>query len=509
NFEVIVIDNASTDSTKEWFEKEKYQFPNLTYISLDENIGFGPAVNIGFRNSKGKYLVVLNNDTLVSPQWLSNLLEFMGEDPSIGIISPVTNYVGEGLQIDEDAINMSSRLDFITDYATKISMRKELIYEPNRLVFFCVVIRRDLIDLIGYLDENYIKGNFEDDDYCMRARLAGYKLAIAKNSFVYHKGSITFKINQISHTQYMQTNREKFFLKVGRLSTSFYPTKYSNNKKGELSVIVRTKDRPVLLKNALNSLANQTYRGFEVVLVNDGGVDVKDLVEKFSDFFPIKYFMHDTPKGRTAAINTGLTNARGKWIAYLDDDDILYPWHFESLLSVHDLSQYNVIYGDYNRALFLDQTCGSPLKLMGVPPWEFNKNEFLIGNYIPIHSYIHLKECIDSIGFWNESLNRLEDYEFLLRLASLGNFRHVKKVIAEYRVYLDVDNSITGDGRSEYLNSLEYIYNLYPVSDESIRTARETAIQALRDQIHKIQEITNRCEGIEARYEIMKIVFGF
>ena len=509
NFEVVVIDNASTDSTKEWFEKEKYQFPNLTYISLDENIGFGPAVNIGFRNSKGRYLVVLNNDTLVSPHWLSNLLEFMGEDPSIGIISPVTNYVGEGPQIDEDAINMSSRLDFIADYALKISMRKELIYEPNRLVFFCVVIRRDLIDLIGYLDENYIKGNFEDDDYCMRARLAGYKLAIAKNSFVYHKGSITFKINQISHTQYMQANREKFFLKAGRLSTSFYLTKYSNNKKGELSVIVRTKDRPVLLKNALNSLANQTYRGFEVVLVNDGGVDVKDLVEKFSDFFPIKYIIHKTPKGRTAAINTGLTNATGKWIAYLDDDDILYPWHFESLLSVHDLSHYHVIYGDYNRALFLDQTGRTPLKLIGVPPWEFNRNELLIGNYIPIHSYIHLKECIDSIGFWDESLNRLEDYEFLVRLASFGNFRHVKKVVAEYRIYLDADNSITGRGRSEYLNSLEYIYNRYPLSDEKIRKARETAIQALRDQIQKIQEIQNRLGGIEACYEIMKIVFGF
>lgn len=512
NFEIIMIDNASTDGTSKWLAAQQTAHPNLKLFRMDHNIGFGPAVNIGLQHSKGKFLVILNNDTLLAPSWLDNLLSVVEKDPSVGIVSPVTNYVGEGPQIDSSAQNLSADPVAIAQHAKSVSERMDVFYEPNRLVFFCVLIRRELVDLIGYLDEGYEKGNFEDDDYCLRTRMAGYRLAIARNALVYHHGTATFKSNRISHNQWMEINRGRFYRKAGRIATSSRPWMPTLSKR-KVSVIVRTKDRPLLLRKALTSLANQTFRDFEVVLINDGGEDVSSIVASFETHFPITYVHHIKSKGRTTAINAGLKNANGKWIAYLDDDDILYPWHFEALLQAAEINSAKVVYSDYNRALIAVSDAIFPIRLIGIPPFEYSRSELLINNYIPIHSYLHLRDCIDETGAWNESLDRLEDYEFLLRLSAICDFQHVKKVTCEYRYYLDIDSSITSNGRKEYQTALQKIYEAFPVKDVGLLYARQESMEGLNWQIQKIDEITKgsttKNDDIgNIRREIIRMVVG-
>jgi glycosyltransferase involved in cell wall biosynthesis len=507
--EIIVINNASTDGTREWLENEKSTHPNLDVITVDQNLGFGPAVNIGIKHSKGKFLVILNNDTIVSPGWLSKLIKFLDEDPAIGIISPVTNYVGEGPQIDQEARNLPASWDLIVKYSNSISNRLELFYEPNRLVFFCVVIRRELIDQIGDLDVGFENGNFEDDDYCLRARYAGFTLAIARNAFVYHRGSVTFNLNQISHTQWMENNRIRFYTKTGRISTSLRPSNQIVSKQRPItvSVIVRTKDRPNLLKNALTSLANQTFNKFEVILVNDGGEDVSFLIDEFNPYFSINYLCHKHSQGRTSAINTGLGIAKGKWIGYLDDDDILYPWHFEALMQATDNSS-KVIFSDHNKALFECSDDLFPIRLVGAPIWNYNRQELLVQNFIPVHSYIHMHKCIDQIGLWNENLDRLEDYEFLIRLSNLSDFHHVRKVTCEYRYYWDVHSSITTVGRKEYLSALRKIYAQHEVKEQNLILSRQQIVEGLKNQIQQIEEILSKTSGMEAQKEIFRVITG-
>ena len=112
-----------------------------------------------------------------------------------------------------------------------------------------------------------------------------------------------------------------------------------------VSVIVRTKDRPTLLREALESLANQTYPYLEVVVVNDGGEDVYKIVSEFEEKFShLKYIVHETNRGRAVAANTGLAAAEGEWIGFLDDDDLLLPRAIETLLNAAD-DQYILIYG--------------------------------------------------------------------------------------------------------------------------------------------------------------------
>jgi GT2 family glycosyltransferase len=519
NFEVIVVDNASQDGTFEWLDEERNQHFNLKVFRMDKNIGFGLAVNIGLQHSKGKFLVILNNDTLVAPNWLDNLLSAIERDPSIGIVSPVTNYVGEGPQIDTSAQNLPAVPVAIAQYARSISECSDLFYEPNRLVFFCVLIRRELVDLIGYLDEGYVKGNFEDDDYCLRARMMGYRLAIVRNSFVYHHGTATFKLNRISHEKWMEANRGRFYQKAGTIATSLrpwitsLPNREAPNREALVSVIVRTKDRQKLLKRALASLANQTWKDFNVVLINDGGRDVSSLIGSFQKYFPITYINHDVSRGRTAAINAGLKCAQGKYIAYLDDDDILYPWHFEVLMQAIEMSGAKVAYCNYNRALFADTDSLFPIQLVGVPPWEYNRNELLVQNHLPIHTYVHLRECIQKTGLWNENLDRLEDYYFLLQLSAFFDFYHVKKVTCEYRYYIDSENSITARGRHKYLTAIQKIYKQFPVTESRLLHARQLVIHGLQNQVEEIERIIRNTKSatiddFDIQREIIRVVVG-
>jgi GT2 family glycosyltransferase len=513
DFEVIVIDNASNDGSFEWLKGKKKKLPNLTVGRMSENIGFGPAVNIGLQRSKGEFVVILNNDTLVAPGWLENLLAVMKDDPSVGIVSPVTNYVGHGPQIENQAQDLPAEPTVIAQYAKKISGRSGVYYEPNRLVFFCVLVRRELIDLIGYLDEGYEKGNFEDDDYCLRARMAGYRLAIARNAFVYHHGTATFKLNRISHDHLMEVNRVRFYEKAGRIATSF--RQWGTNPSDvevKVSVILRTKDRPQLLRRALASLANQTRRDFEVVLVNDGGEDVSNLVHSFTPYFPITYVYHERSKGRTAAVNAGLQLAKGPWIGYLDDDDILYPWHFEALLQGAGQSNLSVVYGDSNRALFNSIDDLTPMRLVGTPSWDYNCQELLILNYLPNLSYIHTRELLNKVGPWREELDRLEDFEFLLRLSALSDFCHVNKVTCEYRFYLDSENSIFLS-REAYWKALQVVYDLHPVTDEKSLQERQLVYDGLQSQSFQINDLIKDMQASNAdllavRRDIIRLTTG-
>ncbi|MHB8192965.1 MAG: glycosyltransferase [Bellilinea sp.] len=511
NFEVLVIDNASEDETAEWLSDEVKKNPLLKHVRLPENIGFGPAVNIGLRSLNSKYLVMLNNDTLVSPGWLSNLIHVLENDSTIGIVSPVTNYVGEGQQIDERAVYLPADQNLINDYAIKIADLKDVLFEPNRLVFFCVMLRKELTDIVGYLDEGYQKGNFEDDDYCMRVRMAGYKLAIAKNALVYHHGSATFKINEISHSSFMESNRARFYEKAGRIAVSKRPWVLSTSKP-VVSVIMRTKNRPLRLEKALRSLANQTFNQFEVILVNDGGEDVENVISPYRKVFQITYINHESSKGRTAAINSGISNVNGPWIAYLDDDDILYPWHFESLMQKANEGDVRFLYSNYNKSLFQGPDDNHPIWIVGAPVWEYKHNDLLITNYLPIHTYIHKTDLVHEIGFWDEELERLEDYDFLLRASEVCAFNHVNKVTCEYRFYLDSTNSVY-DGKGKYLSALEKIYPKHPVTDPEIIMGRENVIQGLRDQSKMIDELMRKVgEGqtdkLQANREIIKIATG-
>jgi len=485
SFEVIVVDNNSTDNTKRILSEEQNNRNDFSFYSLDQNYGFSGGVNYGFTKAKGKYFIILNNDTLVTPGWIDRLIEAFEHDKLIGIVSPVTNYVGEGPQVDPEATDISPTE--VDAYSSKI-VDRGIVYESHRLVFFCVALKRELVDLIGLMDTGYIKGNFEDDDYCLRAILAGFKLAIAQNAFVYHFGSMTFKKNRIIHDDYMDKNRMRFYPKVQRLSVTLKPTKQLTDKV-KISTVVRTKNRPILLKRALTSLSNQTYKDFEVVLVNDGGDDIPEIINQFSNYFPIRYIHNEKSQGRTPALNIGVAESKGLWVTFLDDDDIVYPWHLDMLYSKAVLEQdCRLLYSNYNRSIFRKVSDEYAFLTQSIDPWSYDKNELLIRNRIPIHTWLVYRSAFNEVGWFDESMSMLEDFEFLIRMSGVTDFFHVNRVSCEYRYYLDGINSMINQ-RPKTFEALLSIYSKHPVTDYEIEENRVLELGALERQINTVEKI--------------------
>lgn len=183
-YEIIVVDNASTDGTAEWCLGEK-----LKLVSLARNAGFPAACNQGLRLSVGETLVLLNNDTAVTPRWLDNLTAALYSAPEVGIVGPVTNYVSGPQRVDVRFGNLGEfqALAEANNGSDASRWRNTL-----RLVGYCLVFRRSLMDSIGLLDERFTPGHYEDDDYCYRARLQGYRLLICQDALIYHEGSASF-----------------------------------------------------------------------------------------------------------------------------------------------------------------------------------------------------------------------------------------------------------------------------------------------------------------------------
>ncbi|HLC40447.1 MAG TPA: glycosyltransferase, partial [Methylomirabilota bacterium] len=186
SYELVLVDNGSTDGTLDYFRS----IPGAKVVANGTNLGFAAGNNRGIQAAAGDYVVLLNNDTIVTPQWLDGLIACAEEDPSIGIVGPMSNCVSGPQQVADASYADLTALDDYTRVFRERHRGKRLPFD--RIVGFCMMIRREVIDRIGLLDERFGIGNFEDDDYCLRAKQAGFRLVIAADVFIHHFGSRTF-----------------------------------------------------------------------------------------------------------------------------------------------------------------------------------------------------------------------------------------------------------------------------------------------------------------------------
>ena len=189
HLEIIVVDNASTDGTREFLSKWADAAHNHKLILNDDNRGFAVANNQGLSVACGEYLVLLNNDTYVTPGWVRTLVKHLKRDKSIGLIGPVTNNIGNEARININYGNMSEMLRASTRYTRKHVGK---IFPLRTAAFFCVMMPRNVYDRVGPLDEAFGRGFFEDDDYCRRIEQIGLRIVCAEDVFVHHHLSASF-----------------------------------------------------------------------------------------------------------------------------------------------------------------------------------------------------------------------------------------------------------------------------------------------------------------------------
>jgi GT2 family glycosyltransferase len=217
DYEIIIVDNGSGPETVEWLRT----LHDVRVIYNAENRGYAGGNNQALAAARGEYVVLLNNDVIVTEGWLDDLLGAFERIPGLGISAPRSNRIA-GDQIVADA----AYSDVPEMHAFARRRRAEFRaqgYLTDRAIGLCLCLDRRMIEEIGGLDERYGAGNFEDDDFCLRARAAGYRIWVCNDVFIHHFGSQTFAANKIDWSATMRGNWSKFAQKWG------YPPEYPDH----------------------------------------------------------------------------------------------------------------------------------------------------------------------------------------------------------------------------------------------------------------------------------------
>lgn len=213
NYELIVVDNGSTDGSAADIRLLASRYRHLRVIENEQNLGFGPGNNQGLAIARGELLVLLNSDTIVPPGWLSRLARHLG-DPRLGQIGAATNRAGNEAQVEAPYSTYGEFLAFARARAATHDGVRHAIRMP---LMFCIAWRRDVLDAVGPLDERYETGMFEDEDYALRVKAAGYETAWAADAFVHHAYHATIGklLPSGDYLALFRRNQERFEQKWG------------------------------------------------------------------------------------------------------------------------------------------------------------------------------------------------------------------------------------------------------------------------------------------------------
>ena len=211
-----------------------------------------------------------------------------------------------------------------------------------------------------------------------------------------------------------------------------------------VTVIVRTMNRPELLKEALESLASNTYGRTEVLVVNDGGAS-----PELPDDFPHSLRCLELPErqGRAAAANAGIHAAESDFVAFLDDDDLAEPEHLTTLATLASGQGVRVAYTDAAVGVYhLDGRKGWRCVERRLPySRDFDPDLLLFDNYIPFNTLLIERALLLDVGELDTSFPFFEDWDLLIRLAAKTPFHHLSQVTCEYRQFRGGGHHVLGD----------------------------------------------------------------
>lgn len=201
-FEIVVVDNGSTDQTAAVADRA-----GARVVRLTENRGFAGGVNAGLRAARGRIVVVLNNDTMPAPHMLRHLLDALDAHPDIAAVGPTSNAVKgpARLAIGDRGATAAGRIDIERELAGVPALQ-----DVPTLSGLCIAMRRDRWRSAAGFDERFGAGNFEDDDLCLRLRIEGWRLVIARRAFVHHLGHRSFAALGLDYREQLDRRRRQF-----------------------------------------------------------------------------------------------------------------------------------------------------------------------------------------------------------------------------------------------------------------------------------------------------------
>ncbi len=523
-FELRVFDDCSTDDSVRVLERYADD-PRFHYEVNERNLGLNGNYNRCLRAGRGRYVVVLGSDDILYPDHLRSLCAAMDAAPRAMLGYVQCNWIDESGNLIRHAVHPGHR---DASYAGGRNEIAGLLSHDNYITPSAAMLRRSMLDTVALPDGTLARDHLLAQDWDLWLRVAGRHpdfvfLRQATVGYRIHGGQVSqkfyadarplrehaeilerclddeaiapcmrpaaldiWRLYQNRLNAYPEADRKVFAERTERIRARLFgPLAGPAPAGGPLfSVIVTTYDRPGLLRDALASLEAQTCRDFEVILVNDHGEPVEHLLEACN--LPLVYLNQPSNQGLSAARNAGLKIARGRYVAYLDDDDIYLPDHLRLLAEAFGKHPDSVVYTD---VVYIQEQLedGRRIELGRSFPTAhdaFDRDRLFVQNYIPVNTWAHPRAAIGLVGNFDTELTAFEDWDMLLRLVQRYPVHRIERITAE------VHQRVSGGGdhmlareQDKLLPLYRKLYARYPETEsDRVQAGRQAVLAASAQQ---------------------------
>lgn len=529
---IYFVDNKSKDDTVKKLEeyKTKSKLGSFNIIENSKNSGFGQANNLGFKNGNSEYVFFLNHDTKLEEDSLENMQkEIMNSSEEFAMwefrqkpyehpkyynpINGETSWASGACfvikrEIFEKVEGFDKKIfmyaeDVDLSWKVRLAGYKIKYMQSAALTHYCYKEAGEIKptqyfnSIINNLNLRLKYGNFKD--FLRWIKYTGGVLLRETPFKGAKRGLILAGIKNITKMPYyiLWRNFDGRRKKLKNFKTTFYRFDYEVTREGAfikndiplkekplVSILVRTCGRPNVLRQTLISIRNQTYKNIEVVIVEDGkNISEKMIKEEFSDL-NVKYEATGKKKGRCFVGNKAMELSTGKYLNFLDDDDLFFADHVETL--VRALEQNNEYKLAYTSAF------ESKIEVISKEPEykyiEYEKNlvhnrpfsrvRMLTMNAFPIQAVMFERDIYLQYGGLDEELDNLEDWEMWTRYAMQNKYLYVPKTTSIYRVPAKVN---------DYKERQEEIDSYYKKAQEKIFS--NTIIIEPKDLLEEIKNM--------------------
>lgn len=490
-YEFIIINDASTDATESILRS--FDDPRMHIITNGTNLGLTRSLNRGIGLARGRYIARMDADDISLPHRLATQIAFLESNKDHALVG--SSYYS----IDE-----TGKINALIEVLKKNTDISRGLLKKNWFGHGSLMFRKEAFDEIGGYNNDYVYA--QDYDFVLRLS-EKFKLANIEEPLYCWRSTPScissakqqeqnqFKVRaQAEATARRSANKAAL---SGKSPGAGTPTESSEKvarfckpRVPVVSVIVPTFNRPRQLAQAVKSILGQTFADFEIIVVNDAGMDAASVLSAFHDN-RIRYMRHEENQGLAAARNTGIRVARGTHIAYLDDDDIYYSDHLQTLIEAVRSSQYRFAYTDACRIHKVRQKSREVTIKRDVPySIDFERNLLLVKNITPVTCIMHEKSCCALAGYFDETLTSHEDWDLWIRMSRHFDFIHIKKVTCEYSWRAD-GTTMTSSGEEDYLRTRKIIYERYAhlaAGNTDIIDRQQALLKKISSKVHVLRQ---------------------
>ncbi|TKJ40778.1 hypothetical protein CEE37_07375 [candidate division LCP-89 bacterium B3_LCP] len=464
--EIVVIDAASPQD--EWSIVERFASANehVLAVRTKQRESLYAAWNRAIKLARGKYLTNANTDDRHRRDALEILAKVLDEQMHVALAYGdvlITTKQGETFE------NNTAQRSFEWGEYSRKMLEQRCCMGPQPMW------KHSIHDELGYFDERYVSAG--DYDFWLRISLRYPMYHVDEKLGLYLDSP-----ESLEHKGFTGE-----YERIDVLNSHHLRKMPALTGKPLVSVIIPTYERKQLLNQALESLIDQTYDNWEALVINDGGEPLQ-LGDGIPDDERIKLTNLSENHERSYCRNSGIRSAKGQYIAFLDDDDIFYRHHLE--LAVRTLEspgeRRKVFYSASHQSISKMENGELVVEeLKRVYGEKFDRQRFLVNNYIPIHALVFNREVFSEDMLFDEEMNCLEDFDLLIRLTRKYDFRFLNLITHEFRTF-PVDERKQIEAHKENYQKLYHRYRDIVGDDWEVSWKQQNWIRTLDMQLFRM-----------------------